>query len=88
MNQLAEDATVMWEGTAAYLRSPELYVQIGIVGATVLFAWALTDLLSTRVKWLRQPPSAGTARAPPHTPRKMQSAAIPGGKIFISGIWR
>ncbi len=59
MEQLAEQTQSIWESLLTYLSSPAFYMQIVIVLAGLLLAWALSTLLLTRLALLRDEPPPG-----------------------------
>jgi len=59
MEQLAEQTQSIWESLLTYLSSPAFYMQIVIVLAALLLAWALSTLLLTRLASLRDEPQPG-----------------------------
>ncbi|MDX1401914.1 MAG: mechanosensitive ion channel [Kiloniellales bacterium] len=59
MEALIVNAQEIWQQTLTHLTSPQVYLQAGVVAATLTAAWLIAGLISTRVKIFREEPQPG-----------------------------
>lgn len=59
MEALIANAQVMWQQTLSHLASPQVYLQVGVVAATLTTAWLIAGLITTRVRIFREEPQPG-----------------------------
>lgn len=59
MEALIANAQVMWQQTLSHLTSPQVYLQVGVVAATLATAWLIAGLITTRVRIFREEPQPG-----------------------------